>query len=66
MLAFKCWFKTGVTIAQSLDTARQPDMPASAIVRECIDYSLTPDDNIPITIHTITSASSPEQSMQKS
>jgi hypothetical protein len=41
MLSFKCWFKTGVTIAQSLDTAGQPDMPASAIAKECIDYILT-------------------------
>lgn len=34
----------GVTIAQSLDTAGQPDMPASAIDTGCIDYVLSPED----------------------
>jgi len=33
----------GVTIAQKLDTARQPDMPASAIASGCIDYILSPE-----------------------
>jgi len=34
----------GVTIAQKLDTARQPDMPESAIASGCIDFILSPED----------------------
>jgi two-component system chemotaxis response regulator CheB len=34
----------GVTIAQKLDTARQPDMPASAIASGCVDFILSPED----------------------
>jgi chemotaxis response regulator CheB len=34
----------GITIAQKLDTARQPDMPESAIASGCIDFVLAPDD----------------------
>ena len=34
----------GVTIAQKLDTAGQPDMPASAIASGCIDYILSPEN----------------------
>ena len=34
----------GTTIAQKLDTAGQPDMPASAIASGCIDYVLSPED----------------------
>jgi two-component system chemotaxis response regulator CheB len=34
----------GVTIAQKLDTAGQPDMPASAIASGCIDFILSPED----------------------
>ena len=33
----------GVTIAQQLDTAGEPDMPASAIASGCIDYVLAPE-----------------------
>ena len=33
----------GVTIAQRLDTAAQPDMPESAIATGCIDYVLAPE-----------------------
>ena len=36
----------GVTIAYRLDTAGEPDMPASAISSGCIDYILAPE-NIP-------------------
>ena len=43
----------GVTIAQRLDTAREPDMPASAIASGCVDYILPPDD-IPGMIREIT------------
>ena len=42
----------GVTIAQRLDTAGQPDMPASAIASGCIDYILSPE-NIPGMIRTV-------------
>jgi two-component system chemotaxis response regulator CheB len=34
----------GITIAQRLDTARQPDMPESAIQSACIDFVLSLED----------------------
>ena len=34
----------GITIAQKLDTAVQPDMPESAIQTGCIDFVLSPED----------------------
>jgi two-component system, chemotaxis family, protein-glutamate methylesterase/glutaminase len=34
----------GVTIAQKLETATQPDMPESAIASGCIDFVLSPED----------------------
>jgi chemotaxis response regulator CheB len=34
----------GITIAQKLDTAAQPDMPESAIESGCIDFVLSPED----------------------
>ena len=34
----------GVTIAQSPETAVEPDMPESAIDTGCIDYILSPED----------------------
>ena len=34
----------GITIAQKPDTARQPDMPGSAIASGCIDFILSPED----------------------
>ena len=34
----------GVTIAQKLSTAIQPDMPESAIASGCIDFVLSPED----------------------
>src|SRR6202035_5356930 len=34
----------GITIAQKLDTAAQPDMPESAIASGCIDFVLSPKD----------------------
>lgn len=33
----------GVTIAQALDTAAQPDMPESAIASGCVDFVLSPE-----------------------
>ncbi len=42
----------GVTIAQRLDTAQEPDMPASAIGSGCIDHILSPE-NIPGMIRKI-------------
>lgn len=33
----------GITIAQKLDTAAQPDMPQSAIASGCIDFVLSPE-----------------------
>jgi two-component system chemotaxis response regulator CheB len=54
----------GVTIAQRLDTAGEPDMPASAIASGCIDHILAPE-NIPETIREIALASSARQPTQK-
>src|SRR5512140_3388298 len=34
----------GITIAQKLETAKQPDMPESAIESGCIDFVLSPED----------------------
>ena len=34
----------GITIAQKLATAEQPDMPESAIASGCIDFVLSPED----------------------
>jgi chemotaxis response regulator CheB len=34
----------GITIAQKLDTASQPDMPESAIASGCVDLILSPED----------------------
>ncbi len=34
----------GITIAQKLSTAAQPDMPQSAIASGCIDFILSPED----------------------
>ena len=34
----------GITIAQKIDTAIQPDMPESAIRSGCIDFVLSPED----------------------
>jgi two-component system chemotaxis response regulator CheB len=33
----------GITIAQALDTAKQPDMPETAIESGCIDFILSPE-----------------------
>jgi chemotaxis response regulator CheB len=34
----------GITIAQKLQTATTPDMPASAIATGCIDFILSPEN----------------------
>ena len=34
----------GITIAQTPDSARQADMPESAIASGCIDFVLAPED----------------------
>jgi chemotaxis response regulator CheB len=34
----------GITIAQKLETASQPDMPETAIDTGCIDFVLSPED----------------------
>src|SRR6204780_2052308 len=46
----------GITIAQKLDTAKQPDMPESAIASGCIDAILSPEDiarKIALIAHTV-------------
>jgi two-component system, chemotaxis family, protein-glutamate methylesterase/glutaminase len=55
----------GVTIAQRLDTAGEPDMPASAIATGCVDYILSPEE-IPAIIRKITLAKSLRQPVHKS
>jgi two-component system, chemotaxis family, protein-glutamate methylesterase/glutaminase len=55
----------GVTIAQRLDTAGEPDMPASAIATGCVDYILSPEE-IPAIIRKITLAKSLRQPVDKS
>ena len=34
----------GITIAQRLDTAQQPDMPESAIASGFVDFVLSPEE----------------------
>ena len=34
----------GITIAQTLETAAQPDMPESAIASGCVDFVLSPEE----------------------
>lgn len=34
----------GITIAQKLNTAKEPDMPESAIASGCVDFVLSPED----------------------
>ncbi len=34
----------GITIAQRPETARQPDMPGTAIASGCVDFILTPEE----------------------
>ena len=46
----------GITIAQKLDTAGQPDMPQSAIDSGCIDFILSPE-NIALEIRRIADGS---------
>lgn len=41
----------GITIAQKLDTAIQPDMPKTAIASGCIDFVLSPEDIAQKIIH---------------
>jgi len=48
----------GITIAQELDTAVQPDMPQSAIESGCIDFILSPE-GIALKIREITNRQSP-------
>jgi chemotaxis response regulator CheB len=43
----------GITIAQKPETAKQPDMPESAIASGCIDYVLSPEDIAKKIIQTV-------------
>jgi two-component system chemotaxis response regulator CheB len=42
----------GITIAQKLSTAKQPDMPGSAIESGCIDFVLSPEDIAKVIVRT--------------
>ena len=44
-----CGIKTvgGITIAQAPETAKQPDMPESAIESGCVDFILSPEEIAP-------------------
>ena len=44
----------GITIAQKLSTAGQPDMPESAIASGCIDFVLSPEDIARELVHIAT------------
>lgn len=48
----------GITIAQRPDTAKQPDMPESAIASGCIDFVLSPEE-IAVELVRIVHAASP-------
>lgn len=48
----------GITIAQRPDTAKQPDMPESAIASGCIDFVLSPEE-IAVELVRIAHAASP-------
>jgi chemotaxis response regulator CheB len=52
----------GITIAQKPETAKQPDMPQSAIESGCIDFVLSPED-IARQIVSITQSQSPRASL---
>lgn len=43
----------GITIAQKLDTASQPDMPETAIDTGCIDFVLSPEDIARKIVHIV-------------
>ena len=43
----------GITIAQKPETAKQPDMPESAIASGCIDFILSPEDIAKKIIQTV-------------
>jgi two-component system chemotaxis response regulator CheB len=48
----------GITIAQKVDTAGEPDMPESAIASGCIDFVLSPEDIVREIIRIARAASS--------
>jgi chemotaxis response regulator CheB len=48
----------GITIAQKLDTAIQPDMPASAIASGCIDFVLSPENIAEVIVDIASAATS--------
>jgi chemotaxis response regulator CheB len=52
----------GITIAQKPDTARQPDMPGSAIASGCIDFILSPED---IAKQIVRIANGPRRNVQR-
>jgi two-component system, chemotaxis family, protein-glutamate methylesterase/glutaminase len=51
----------GITIAQKLSTAAQPDMPQSAIDSGCIDFILSPEDIAKKIIHIAGAEDGPQQ-----
>jgi len=52
----------GTTIAQRLDTAKQPDMPESAIESGCIDFILSPEEIATKIVHIARSVNAPTDS----
>ena len=44
----------GITIAQKPETAKQPDMPESAIDSGCIDYVLSPEEMAKVIVQIAT------------
>ena len=51
----------GITIAQTLETARQPDMPESAIASGCIDFVLSPEGIAQEIIHLCAETPNPHR-----
>lgn len=48
----------GITIAQRIDTASQPDMPRSAIDSGCVDFVLSPEEIADAIVHITRAAES--------
>lgn len=53
----------GITIAQRLDTAAQPDMPQSAIDSGCVDFVLAPEEIARLIAHVVQSDDLSSRSM---
>lgn len=55
----------GITVAQRLDTAAQPDMPQSAIDSGCVDFVLAPEEIARLIANVVQSADLSSRSMRE-